>query len=88
MIRSHWNPRCLQEVITNCDNPVAFLFRQLKHKVFWKAILVPLDRLIQRACVNSIQLGKMSVNHHLLTAKKEDPLLDDFSAGVLRTTGI
>ena len=78
VIGSYWNPRCLQKVITNCDNLVALFFRKLKHEILRETLGVSFHRLIERASIDSIQFRKMPVNHYLLTPKQEDALLDYF----------
>jgi hypothetical protein len=52
------------------------LIRQLKHEVYREAIPVPTYLFIESARTDAIQLSKIGVEHHFLSAHEQDSRLD------------
>jgi hypothetical protein len=49
---------------------------QLEHEVGREAVDVSLDLLDQAACLHPVELGQILVEHHMVFANDQDPLLD------------
>jgi hypothetical protein len=54
--------------------PQAFvlLWRELKHRVFGKAVDIPSHGLIEDFCFNTIELGQIGIQYYLLRANQQD----------------
>jgi hypothetical protein len=52
---------------------------ELKHEVFGKTVSIPPDSLVENFRRDSVQSGKVSIEHHLVAANEIDPAGDAFN---------
>jgi hypothetical protein len=59
--------------VTDCDlESRRFIQSELEHEVLGKSAQVPFDGLIKHLDRHSVELGKIAVEHHLLSAQDQD----------------
>ena len=60
------------EVVTICNHLVPLGATELEYKIFWEALRVALNLLMQALGVHVVERGEVGINHDLVVADDED----------------